>query len=54
MQQAYAESGGIAEEAIGQIKTVSTFGLQQKFIGRYNSSVKNAESFGIKNSIIGG
>lgn len=53
-QDAYAESGSIAEESIGSIKTVTTFGLQEHFSNRYDTTIKNSMSFGIKSGVYGG
>lgn len=36
------------------MKTVSTYGLQQTFIRKYNDAVTIAKNYGIKNGIVSG
>ncbi|KAK9760001.1 hypothetical protein K7432_016415 [Basidiobolus ranarum] len=53
-QGAYASAGGVAEEVLSSIKTVSAFGGQKREILRYNSKLDLATSAGIKKGIFEG
>ncbi|ORX55898.1 multidrug resistance protein 1 [Piromyces finnis] len=46
-QDAYAELGGIAQEAFSQIRTIVSFGTEQKEIDRYVSKLKPTKKYGI-------
>ena len=48
---AYATAGGIAEEVLSGIKTVTAFSGQQEELDRYNKNLKVAKSVGIKKNI---
>eukprot|EP01117_Protostelium_nocturnum_P020653 TRINITY_DN93_c0_g1_i5.p1 TRINITY_DN93_c0_g1~~TRINITY_DN93_c0_g1_i5.p1 ORF type:complete len:618 (-),score=269.32 TRINITY_DN93_c0_g1_i5:186-2039(-) len=47
-QTAYAEAGGIAEQAIGGIRTVYAFSLQQRFQQKYELLLEDAKKVNIK------
>ncbi|ORX55899.1 ATP-binding cassette transporter subfamily B member 4a [Piromyces finnis] len=46
-QDAYAELGGIAQEAFSQIRTIVSFGTEQKEIDRYVDKLKPTRKYGI-------
>ncbi|ORX76879.1 P-loop containing nucleoside triphosphate hydrolase protein [Anaeromyces robustus] len=46
-QDAYAELGGIAQEAFSQIRTIVSFGTEQKEIDRYVSKLEPTKKYGI-------
>ncbi|ORX85114.1 multidrug resistance protein 1 [Anaeromyces robustus] len=46
-QDAYAKLGGIAQEAFSQIRTIVSFGTEQKEIDRYISNLKPTRTLGI-------
>ncbi|ORY21869.1 ATP-binding cassette, sub-family B, member 1B [Neocallimastix californiae] len=46
-QDAYAELGGIAQEAFSQIRTIVSFGTEQKEIDRYISKLGPTKKYGI-------
>ena len=48
---AYATAGGIAEEVLSGIKTVTAFSGQHEELTRYNKHLKVAKSVGIKKNI---
>jgi len=47
-QTAYAEAGGIAEQAIGGIRTVYAFSLQQRFQEKYEVLLEDAKKVNVK------
>ncbi|KAM4705145.1 ATP-binding cassette sub-family B member 5-like [Rhinophrynus dorsalis] len=49
---AYAEAGAVAEEVLSSIRTVVTFGGQEKEIKRYTGNLGAAKKYGIKKSIV--
>lgn len=49
--EAYATAGGLAEEIIGAIKTVTMFGAQEKEVERFETSLKPARKAGIKRGL---
>ncbi|KAK9759923.1 hypothetical protein K7432_016568, partial [Basidiobolus ranarum] len=53
-QGAYASAGGVAEEVLSSIKTVSAFGGQKREILRYNSKLDIATRAGVKKGIFEG
>ncbi|OUM58712.1 hypothetical protein PIROE2DRAFT_47720 [Piromyces sp. E2] len=54
VQDVHGEVGGIAQEAFSQIRTVVTFGNEQKEIDRYLEKLKPTLKYGIiKNNIFG-
>ncbi|OUM68095.1 hypothetical protein PIROE2DRAFT_4230 [Piromyces sp. E2] len=46
-QDGYAELGGIAQEAFSQIRTIVSFGTEQKEIDRYVNKLKPTRRYGI-------
>ena len=44
----YAKAGGVAEEALSNIRTVSAFGGQESEIKRYADNLQEARNAGIK------
>ncbi|KAI8614124.1 P-loop containing nucleoside triphosphate hydrolase protein [Chytriomyces sp. MP71] len=48
---AYAEAGAIAQEVLGAIRTVTSFGGQDRELARYTKKLKLAENLGIRASI---
>lgn len=54
LQSANAESSGIAEESISSIKTVSSYGLENRFIELYEKATERAKQFTIKVSKMAG
>jgi len=48
-QDAYAELGGIAQEAFSQIRTIVSFGTEQKEIDRYVKKLGPTKKYGIIN-----
>ncbi|KAF9908858.1 Multidrug resistance protein 1 [Linnemannia zychae] len=53
-QNAYAVAGGIAEQAIGSIRTVVAFGGQKREMQKYTNLVNQAYKAGIRKSIYTG
>ncbi|XP_035825122.1 ATP-dependent translocase ABCB1 [Aplysia californica] len=51
---AYAKAGGVAEEVISAIKTVTAFGGQEKEAQRYLKNLTEAKDFGVKKSLVSG
>jgi len=51
-QTAYAEAGAIAEQALGSIKTVYAFSLQDRFQKKYEVYLEKAKQNGIKGGFI--
>ncbi|KAG4101914.1 P-loop containing nucleoside triphosphate hydrolase protein [Neocallimastix lanati (nom. inval.)] len=47
-QKSYAEVGGIAQEAFTQIRTIVSFGNEQKEIDRYVDKLKTTKKIGLK------
>ncbi len=47
-QDAYAEAGAVAEQAIAGIRTVYSFSLQKRFEDRYEERLANAETSNIR------
>ena len=45
---AYAEAGGIAEEVLSAVRTVTAFSAQEEELKRYTLPLKDAEKAGIK------
>ncbi|XP_063421437.1 ATP-dependent translocase ABCB1-like isoform X2 [Mytilus trossulus] len=52
--EAYAKAGAVAEEVFSSIRTVVSFGGQQKECQRYNSHLQNAKDVGIKKGYTNG
>ncbi|KAG0271111.1 (ABC) transporter [Linnemannia exigua] len=50
-QDLYAASGGLAEQAIGNIRTVVTFGGLKRELQKFNAILKEAYKSGVKKSI---
>jgi len=48
--QAYSAAGALAEEALGMIRTVASFGLERRFMTLYNDELSKVEEFGIRKS----
>jgi len=53
-QEAYAVAGGIAQETFSQIRTVVSFGMQQKECERYTKNLLPSLKLGIKKSHVSG
>jgi len=53
-QDAYAEAGSVAEQAISGIKTIASFGGQNNAIERYTKKLDMAYRSGKKKAIISG
>ncbi|KAF4693310.1 (ABC) transporter [Perkinsus olseni] len=53
-QNEYAEAGAVAEEVLESIKTVASFGGEQRSIDRYNAKVQKALNSGVKASVYRG
>ena len=53
-QNSYAVAGGIAEEVIGAIRTVISFGAEKHASDRYNLKLKDSEGNAIKNGMFSG
>ncbi|KAN0050692.1 hypothetical protein ACTA71_003837 [Dictyostelium dimigraforme] len=53
-QDAYAKAGGVAEEKIGSIRTVSTFSGEPSEVKRYTLRLKEALVIGTKKGIMNG
>ncbi|KAM9973614.1 hypothetical protein ACTFIW_010724 [Dictyostelium discoideum] len=53
-QDAYAKAGGVAEEKIGSIRTVSTFSGEPFEVKRYTERLKEALDIGTKKGIMNG
>ncbi|EEQ99373.1 multidrug resistance protein, putative, partial [Perkinsus marinus ATCC 50983] len=53
-QNEYAEAGAVAEEVLSSIKTVASFGGEQRSIDRYNAKVQKALKSGVKVSVYRG
>ncbi|KAK5581948.1 hypothetical protein RB653_003529 [Dictyostelium firmibasis] len=53
-QDAYAKAGGVAEEKIGSIRTVSTFSGEPSEVKRYTHRLKEALDIGTKKGIMNG
>ena len=51
---AYAEAGGIAEEVIGAIRTVVSFGGEHHESKRYNHKLIDSENAGKRNGLFSG
>uniref|UniRef100_F6S2T0 Bile salt export pump n=1 Tax=Ciona intestinalis TaxID=7719 RepID=F6S2T0_CIOIN len=51
---AYAKAGSIAEEAISAVRTVVSFGCQQKEVERYAGNLGSAKIVGIKRGFVSG
>ncbi|XP_055935875.1 ATP-dependent translocase ABCB1-like [Argiope bruennichi] len=50
--EAYGAAGAVAEEALSSIRTVASFGGEQKEIQRYDKYLKNARAKGIKRGLL--
>ena len=50
-QSAYASAGGIAEEVIGAMRTVVSFGAEKHESKRYNKKLESSEAAGKKNGL---
>ncbi|RHZ83267.1 hypothetical protein Glove_99g187 [Diversispora epigaea] len=53
-QEVYAEAGTIAEQALSGIRTVTSFGGQQREIDRYNQKLQGAYVIGKKKAVTSG
>ncbi|CAG8462314.1 5329_t:CDS:10 [Acaulospora colombiana] len=53
-QDAYASAGGVAEQAISGIRTVISFGGQDREINRYKAQLEGAYKAGKKKAIVSG
>ncbi|XP_063686131.1 ATP-dependent translocase ABCB1-like [Bolinopsis microptera] len=53
-QSAYADAGGIAEEVIGAMRTVVSFGAENHESKRYNKKLESSEANGVKNGLFSG
>eukprot|EP01105_Mastigella_eilhardi_P027107 TRINITY_DN81_c0_g2_i4.p1 TRINITY_DN81_c0_g2~~TRINITY_DN81_c0_g2_i4.p1 ORF type:complete len:791 (+),score=234.57 TRINITY_DN81_c0_g2_i4:116-2488(+) len=53
-QDEYAKAGGVAEEVIACIHTVTAFGLQEREAQRYNDHLDKSKSVGMKKGFIAG
>jgi ATP-binding cassette, subfamily B (MDR/TAP), member 1 len=53
-QNAYAAAGGIAQEALSDIKTITSLGVQSFMKRRYDYQLAKAEREGISLSLYGG
>ena len=53
-QSAYASAGGIAEEVIGAIRTVVSFGAEEHESKRYNKKLESSEEAGMRNGLFSG
>ena len=53
-QSAYAAAGGIAEEVIGAMRTVVSFGAEDHESKRYNHKLKDSEGAGKTNGLFSG
>ena len=49
--KSYAEAGGLAEEVIGAVRTVTVYGGQSKEVERFGTSLEPARSAGIKRGL---
>lgn len=47
----YAKAGGVANEALGAIRTVASLGAERKFMEAYNRLIEEAERVGIGKSV---
>jgi len=47
----YAKAGGVANEALGAIRTVASLGAERKFTVAYNKLIEQAEKVGIGKSV---
>ncbi|KAF9151478.1 Multidrug resistance protein 1 [Linnemannia schmuckeri] len=53
-QDSYAAAGGLAEQAIGSIRTVAAFGGQKRELQKFNTVLEQAYKSGVKKSIATG
>ncbi|KAF8945465.1 Multidrug resistance protein 1 [Haplosporangium gracile] len=53
-QDSYAAAGGLAEQAIGSIRTVAAFGGQKRELKKFNTILEEAYKSGVKKSIATG
>eukprot|EP01105_Mastigella_eilhardi_P006960 TRINITY_DN1844_c0_g1_i3.p1 TRINITY_DN1844_c0_g1~~TRINITY_DN1844_c0_g1_i3.p1 ORF type:complete len:1177 (-),score=251.27 TRINITY_DN1844_c0_g1_i3:9-3503(-) len=53
-QSAYANAGGVAEEVIACIRTVTSFGLQKKETRRYEQPLAQSKSMGLRKGFVAG
>ncbi|CAH1803157.1 unnamed protein product [Owenia fusiformis] len=53
-QQAYAKAGSVAEEVLGNIRTVAAFSGEKKECERYNSNLVAARAVGVKKGLVSG
>ncbi|KAG0367828.1 Multidrug resistance protein 1 [Mortierella sp. AD032] len=53
-QDSYAAAGGLAEQAIGSIRTVAAFGGQKRELQKFNVILKEAYKSGVKKAIATG
>ena len=53
-QAAYASAGAIAEEVIGAIRTVTSFGGEKHEVLRYKVQLKESEDAGKRNGLLSG
>lgn len=53
-QDAYADAGAVAEQAIAGIRTVYSFSLQKRFQERYNKILENAQAANIRSGLVMG
>jgi len=52
--QAYGSAGRIAQEVLSSIRTVISFGLEKKYISKYEENLKDAESMALKKGLLSG
>lgn len=50
-QDAYAQAGSVAEQALSGLRTVYAFSMQLHFVERYNKELHNAQRLGYKRGI---
>jgi ATP-binding cassette subfamily B (MDR/TAP) protein 1 len=50
-QDAYAQAGSVAEQALSGLRTVYAFSMQLHFVERYNKELLNAQRLGYKRGI---
>ncbi|KAL2917729.1 hypothetical protein HK105_202602 [Polyrhizophydium stewartii] len=53
-QAAYASAGGVAQQVLSSMRTVVSFGGEEREVARYNKHLDEAERFGIKKALFNG
>ncbi|KAL9539286.1 hypothetical protein MBANPS3_010350 [Mucor bainieri] len=53
-QDAYAQAGTVAENALNSIRTIYSFNLERRFLDRYKKELDNAFASGLKRATVSG